>query len=196
MKRFVKSSQTTSKFSTNYPKKPVLYCRKMWIWKEIALKKNAHFTRMLGEIWKKGLEIHKQTTSKKKLVKSWRFANSPVLCCMLLPACLPKLPTRLESTFYNKTQAWPTLCLTTTYIGSFQCTLCTLLQDKFKGSVKSYSCLEIIMSKIFLVKKLLTYLIKPCTKSAIIKCSKKCLKLDYFVLSIWSKEEKKLIIVF
>ena len=142
---------------------------------------------------KKCLEIHKQTTSKQKLVKSWRIANSPVLCCLLLP-CLPKLPTRLESTFYNKTQAWPTLCLTTTYIGSFQCTLlCTLLQDKFKGSVKSNSCLEIIMSKIFLVKKLLTYLIKPYTKSAIIKCSKKCLKLDYyFVWSIWSKDEKKL----
>ena len=34
------------------------------------------------------------------------------------------------------------------------------------------------MSKIFLVKELLTYLIKPCTKSAIIKCSKKCLHKD------------------
>lgn len=132
---------------------------------------------------------HKQ---KNKLVKSWRFANSPVLCCLMLPVCLPKLPTRLESTFYNKTQAWPTLCLTTTYIGSFfsaQCAHCS--RTNLKGVSKVIPILEIIMSKIFLVKELLTYLIKPCTKSAIIKCSKKCLKLDYFVLSIWSKEEKK-----
>ena len=82
----LKVHNTTSKFSTNYPKKPVLYCRKMWIWKEIALKKNAHFTRMLEEIWKKGLEIHKQTTSKKT---SSNHGDSQIHLCSAVCCCLP-----------------------------------------------------------------------------------------------------------
>ena len=88
VRRFVKPSQTTSKFSTNHPKKLVLYCKRMWIWKEIALEENAHFKRTFGELWKKCLEIHKQTTSKKN---SSNHGDSPVLCCLLLPACLSYL---------------------------------------------------------------------------------------------------------
>jgi len=118
------------------------------------------------------------------------FANSPVLCWLSAAAdCLSCL-LGFKSTFFEQntglTYSTQPSLLHTSALFSAHCAHCS--RTNLKGVSKVISVQSCFRNhhvrKLFLVKKVLTYSIKSCTKSAIIKCSKKVFKIGLFELSI------------